>query len=163
MDSKMKRAVLIGLCGLSLGLAASGAWAQSSCGLISSISGVAAGAGATNGIAGTYLPGDTVHIAATFGTADAATFRIVGDPAGTVTLAGPLAVPGSLSFTVTGPLPAGAIGIGYFINTANGTVNIAASCSNTTAVPTLSEWSELLLVLALLAAGWIVIGRRTRT
>lgn len=162
MDSKTKRGVLIGLCGLALGLAAQTALAQTPCGAFSSISGVAAGAGATNGIPGTFTVGDTVQIGATFGTADAATFRIVGNSAGSVTLAGPLAVPGTLSYTVTGPLPAGSIGIGWFIDTANGTVNIAASCSNTTSVPTLSEWNVLLLVLALLTAGWVIIGRRTR-
>jgi hypothetical protein len=162
MDSKIKRAVLIGLCGFSLGLAASSALAQSACAAISSISGVAAGAGATNGIPGTFLPGDTVQIAATFGTADAATFRIVGNSTGSPTLAGPIAVPGTLSYSVTGPLPAGSIGIGYFIDTANGTVNIAASCTNATSVPTLAEWNVVLLALALLTAGWAVIRRRMR-
>lgn len=131
------------------------------CGQMSAISGAAAGAGATNGITGIFLPGDSVTIAATLGTATAATFRIVGEPAGVVTLAGPAAVPGTLSYTVTGPLLPPAIGIGYYIDTANGTVNITASCVNVPIqVPTTSNWA--LAVIALLLAGSTALYLRRR-
>jgi hypothetical protein len=141
--------------------AASAAWerapgglaASTDCQAISSISGTYPGTGATNGQVGTFAPGDFVTISATLGTATTATYRIVDNASGapSSTLAGPSGVPGSLSYTVTGPLPAGSIGIGFFIDSANGTVNIAASCSGAVGVvPTLSQWN--LVALAVLAA-----------
>jgi len=148
---------------LALLMAAPLAWGQqgqNSCQLMSSISGIASGAGATNGIGGTFANGDSVTITATLGTATAATFRIVGDPSGTVTLAGPAGVPATLTYTVT-VLPVGAIGIGYLIDTANGTVNISASCTNVPIfVPTTSGGVLTAMALLLAASAALYLRRR---
>jgi hypothetical protein len=48
---------------------------------------------------------------------------------GDVLFAGPTSVPGTLSYTVpSGGLPPGAIGVGFNLNYANGTVIVQASC-----------------------------------
>lgn len=139
-------------------VASGAALAQSAaCLQIPQISGTASGAGATSGIPGVFSPGERVTISATLGTATAATYRIVGEPAGAVTLAGPANVPGSLSYTVTGPLPPPSIGIGWFLDTTNGTVNITATCALAPVepVPTLSTYGLVATMLLLVAfAGW---------
>lgn len=135
------------------------------CQAISSISGSYTGTGATNGHIGTFAPGDFVTISATLGTATAASYRIVDNSTGspTSTLAGPSGVPGSLSYTVTGPLPAGAIGIGFYIDSANGSVNIAASCGGAAGpVPTLSQWNLVVLALLTALAGLGALGLSRR-
>lgn len=149
--------VLIGILVAPLASAQQG----TACGQIASISGTAGGAGDTDGIPGIFFPGDTVTITATLGTATAATFRIVGNSTGIPGLAGPAAVPATLTYTVTGGLPAGSIGIGYYIDTANGTVNITASCVNVPIqVPTTSNW--VLAAMALLLAGSTALYLRRR-
>jgi len=163
-----KAAAVAALVGAASLVPAGSAWAVSAdCLAISSISGNYPGTGATNGRVGAFAPGDFVTISATLGTATAATYRIVDNGSGlpTSTLAGPSAVPGSLSYSVTGPLPAGAQGIGFFIDSANGTVNIAASCSAAVgAVPTLSQWNlaALALLTALAGLGALGLTRRSR-
>jgi hypothetical protein len=117
-------------------------------------------AGATNGIVGTPPPGLGITMTASLGTATAGTFRIVGDPAGTVTYAGPKAIPGTLTYTTTGSLPPGAIGVGFFIDTATGgTVNITAACS-AVQVPTTSQNALIAMAALLLAIGTAVLYRR---
>jgi hypothetical protein len=122
-------------------------------------------AGATNGDFGFIGQGETVTMSATRNTATGGTFRIVGDPAGTVTLAGPSPIPGTLTYNGTGAVPPGGVGVGYFIDTAvGGTVNIAASCS-LQPVPATSPQTLLVLALLLLAAGGYAarkIGSRQR-
>jgi LPXTG-motif cell wall-anchored protein len=94
------------------------------------------------------------------GTAIGGSFRIVGDPGGTITLAGPSAIPGTLRWNGT-PLPPGSLGIGYFIDTATGgTVNLTASCT-LQSIPSLSENMLMLLGgMLLLAGGAVVLARR---
>jgi hypothetical protein len=99
------------------------------CGFIPFIGGTYS-AGGTNGIVGPFASGDHVTITVTFGTATAATFSIVGSGLGTPVLAGPSNAPGKLSYTVTGALPPGSLGIGFFIHSANGTVNVTATCGD---------------------------------
>jgi hypothetical protein len=93
------------------------------------VSGSFSGAGFTNGEFGSFAPGDLITISASLGTATTGTFRIVGDPSGAVTLGGPAGLPGVLTYAVTGPLPSGSAGIGYFIDTADGSGTISASCA----------------------------------
>jgi hypothetical protein len=99
----------------------------------------------------------------TLGTATGGTFRIVGDPAGAVTLAGPSSIPGTLRWNGV-PLPPGSVGIGYFIDAATGgTVNLTASCA-VQQIPTLSQNMLALLagVLLLVGGAAIVARRHTR-
>jgi hypothetical protein len=119
-------------------------------------------AGSTNGITGgTIGVGEIVTMTATLGTATGGTFRIVGDPAGTVTVAGPSPIPGTLKWS-GGPIPPPAIGIGYYIDTATGgTVNITASCS-LQQIPTLSENMLIVTAAGLLLLGVLVIAARRR-
>jgi hypothetical protein len=150
---------------LTLMLFAPLGWGQpapSACQQISSLSGTAPGAGSTNGVVGVFAPGDTVTITATLGTATAATFRIVGNSTGSPGLAGPAAVPATLTYTVTGPLPAGSIGIGYFIDTADGSVVIAASCVNVPIVIPTTSNGVLAAIALLLAASTALYLRRRR-
>ncbi|MBN1967162.1 MAG: hypothetical protein JW910_21085 [Anaerolineae bacterium] len=80
----------------------------------------------TNGMFGPFEAGETYTISATLGTATAATIRLVGDPGGVVTLAGPAAVP--VTFTYTMPETGQPGGIGFYIDATNGTVEIVAGC-----------------------------------
>lgn len=92
---------------------------------------------------GTFTVGDRITVTATLpaGTT-AAAFRIVGDPAGTVTLAGPANAPATLVYNVTGVLPAGSFGIGVRIDAVTGqSVNIQGSCVNIP--PVVPAWSFL--------------------
>lgn len=123
--------IIVSLLGMSLVSPAPALAASADCGQIPSISGTY-GSGDTNGWIGTFAPGDYVVMTVTLGTATTGSFRIVGSPAGTPTLAGPSPIPGTLSYTVTGPLPPGSIGIGFFIDSADGTVNVAVSCGDAT-------------------------------
>jgi hypothetical protein len=100
--------------------------ASDTCASIAGISGVY-NSGDTNGTFGTINAGEVVSVTISLGTATTGSFRIVGDPAGAITLGGPGAIPGTLTFS--GTLPSGAVGIGFFIDSANGTVIVTASCS----------------------------------
>jgi hypothetical protein len=119
--------------------------------------------GNTNGDFGTLAAGESVTMTATLGTATGGTFRIVGDPSGTNTLAGPSGIPGSLTFTSNGTLPGTSVGVGYFIDSAvGGTVNISVTsvCGGSANIPTTSQ-SNLLVLAALLAiCGAAVLIRR---
>lgn len=101
--------------------------AGGTCQSFSQISGtVTAAAGLTNGIVGPVQVGET-YVVSVAGPGTG-TFRIVGDPAGMVTYAGPANVPASLSYTVaTATPPVGAVGVGYFFTAGAGTVTITAS------------------------------------
>jgi hypothetical protein len=132
-------------------------FAQAAVDVCSQMAGLSASglvAGATNGDAPGFIgQGETVTMSATRNTATGGTFRIVADPAGAVTLAGPSPIPGTLTYAGTGAVPPGGIGIGYFIDTAvGGTVNIAVSCS-VQPVPASSPPTLLVLALLLLTIG----------
>lgn len=95
------------------------------------------------GRSGTFTVGDRITVTATLpaGTT-AAAFRIVGDPNGVVTLAGPANAPATLVYNVTGPLPAGSVGIGVFIDAVTGqSVTIQGSCVNIPSI--IPAWSFL--------------------
>ena len=124
---------------------------------------VTAAAGVTNGIVGPVQVGET-YVVSVAGPGTG-TFRIVGDPAGMVTYAGPANVPASLSYTVaTATPPMGAVGVGYFFTAGAGTVTITASCSRG-GIPSLDARGRALLGLLLAlggVAGVAYMRRRTR-
>ena len=158
---------LLALCwGVAALYLASAVWAQPApsagdvCSTINNLSQTGLIAGSTNGVVGaTLAQGEVITMTATLGTATDGTFRIVADAGGAITLAGPSPIPGTLRFGGV-PLPAGAQGIGYLIDTATGgTVNITASCA-LLAIPTLSENMVMLLGAMLLLTGAAVLVRR---
>jgi hypothetical protein len=120
-------------------------------------------AGDTNGDFGTLAAGESVTMTATLGTAGSGSFRIVGDPGGVDTLAGPASIPGTLTFVSNGALPGGSVGVGYFIDTAaGGTVDIAVKSSCVPAQVPATSVSTLALIAALitLGAGTVLVVRR---
>jgi len=82
--------------------------------------------GSTNGYYGTPQPGEQFKM--TFSGTGSGSFRIVGDPAGAVTLSGPAAAPGTLTYTAgSSPVP-GAPGIGFYFDSGEGSLTLQASC-----------------------------------
>jgi hypothetical protein len=162
-------ALLLVLAGLLLPLSqAQAAWVQpqgisGACAVFSSAVPPATGltTGSTNGEVATFNAGDYVTISATLGTATSGTFAIVSNATGTPVLSGPRSIPGTLNYLVTGPLPPGSIGIGYFIDSATGgTVNISAtSCGPEPAVPTTSRLGLFAMALALFLIGLVAVAR----
>jgi len=109
--------------------------------------------GSTNGIVGAFAPGDRVTLTVTLGTATSSSVSIVGNSTGTPVLAGPLVGAGSISYVATNALPAGSIGIGYFVNSttpAQSTVNVAMACADGPP-PVVPVWAPVTGVLAALA------------
>jgi len=116
---------------------------------------VTAAAGLTAGIIGPVQVGETYQL--TVSGPGSGTFRIVGEPTGAVTYAGPANVPASLGYTVVNATPpAGAIGVGYLFNAGAGTVTISASCTRG-GIPSLDAWSRTLLGLLLALCGVLAI------
>jgi hypothetical protein len=115
-----------------------------------------AAAGATNGVFGAPQLNDSYTISVSGpGTGS---FRIVGDGSGVVTYAGPTSVPGTLSYTVSNPVPpVGAIGIGYYFDTGSGTVTLTASCTKVSQLPSINTWGMSLMALLLAVGGAVVL------
>ena len=117
--------------------------------------------GSTSGVLGSFAPGDHVTLTVALITATTSSVGIVGSPAGTPVLAGPLIGAGSISYDVTGPLPAGAGGIGFFVNSvspSDTTITVSMSC--TEGVPV---WPPVMFALAavtMLGAGVLSLRRR---
>lgn len=121
--------------------------------------------GGTNGQVGTFLPGDTVSLTVALGTATTSNVTIVGNGNGTPVLAGPLVGAGTISYNVTGALPSGSVGIGFFVNStapANGTVNVTISCKDAPVapVPVWSSISMMTVTMGLLGFGLLRLRRR---
>lgn len=120
---------------------------------------ITAGAGATNGQFGTPAVGETYTLSVSGpGTG---VFRLVGDPAGAVTYAGPANVPASISYTVTNATPpVGAVGMGYYFDSGSGSVTITATCA-LAPVPTTNTLGGALLGMLLVLCGgaWFVAVR----
>lgn len=101
------------------------------CNLFSSLSDTVSGYnGATAGIEGTPFPGETFTLVVTLEPQASSNIALVGDDDGDPILDGPADAPVTLSYTVPeGGLPAGSIGVGYYMFAGNeGNVNIVASC-----------------------------------
>jgi len=120
--------------------------------------------GSTDGLPATFSTGAFITISATLGTATAGSFSIVGNGSGSPVLSGPTAIPGTLSYLVTGPLPAGSIGIGYYIDSATGgTVNISAtSCVQEVSLPATNRTGLFTLAFLLCLFGLVAV-RKTRS
>ena len=119
-------------------------------------------AGNTSGEGGSFAAGESLTMTATLGTATGGTFRIVGDPGGVNTLAGPSSIPGTLTFVSSGALPGSSIGVGYFIDNAfGGTVDITVrSFCVPVPVPATSITTLPLLALLLGLGSVIILIRR---
>jgi len=118
------------------------------------------GAGATNGTYGTPLPGERFTVS--FSGSGTGSFRVVGDPSGTVTLAGPANAPGTLTYIAGGSAMSGAVGVGFYFDSGSGTLTLQASCSGTTHPAPALGTRALTLLGALLALAGAVSVRRSR-
>jgi hypothetical protein len=125
-------------------------------------------AGDTNGYYPTVSAGDVFTFTMapqSPGAATAASWRIVSDGSGdpSSTLAGGGTVSSTLTYTVTAP---GNMGVGFYVDSINGTARITGSCSPSgrtvaaTAVPTLSEWGLILTGVMLAGIGFAALRRR---
>lgn len=122
---------------------------------------------ATGGSAGAPLPGETYTVTITGGNGS---FSIVGDGNGATTYAGPVAMPGTLTWTATaGNINPAALGVGFYVNSVapgqDATLTVTASCTAGAAVasvpvPVDARWALALLGLLLAAAGAVVVRRR---
>lgn len=133
--------------------APNGTLPRNTCAGFSSLSSTfTAAAGATNGILGLPQVNDSYTVSVSGpGTGS---FRIVGDGIGTVTYAGPTGAPGTLTYTVSNPVPpVGAIGIGYYFDSGSGTVTLTASCSTVSQLPSINPWGMSLMALVLAVGG----------
>jgi hypothetical protein len=131
------------------------------CASFSTLSGdYAVGPGATNGVYGTPDPGEKFTV--TFSGSGSGSFRIVGDPGGTVTLSGPANAPGTLTYIVGGS-PTGAPGVGFYFDSGSGSLTLQASCLSPTTRPAPALGARALALLgALLALAGIGFARRSR-
>ncbi len=113
-------------------------------------------AGKTDGIVGLPQVNDTYTISVSGpGTGS---FRIVGDGAGVVTYAGPTSVPGTLSYTVSNPVPpVGAAGVGFYFDSGSGTVTLTATCSTVSQLPSINTWGMSLMALLLAVGGGVAL------
>ena len=80
----------------------------------------------TEGALGTVAVGEVYTISVTG--SGTGTFRMVADPSGTITLAGPASVPATLTYTVNTAAPQQSQGVGYYFDSLSGTVTVNASC-----------------------------------
>lgn len=114
----------------------------------------------TNGIFGTPQAGERFRF--TFSGAGSGSFRIVGDPGGVVTLAGPTAAPGTLVYTAGTTFPSNAVGVGFFFDSGQGIVTLSASClANARPAPALGA-PALALLGGLIALAGACLARRRR-
>ena len=82
--------------------------------------------GATAGLQGTPFAGEVFKITASG--PGSGIFRIVPDPTGSMTLAGPASVPATLTYTVP-TNPTTGFGVGFYFDSGSGTVSVTASCT----------------------------------
>ena len=171
MGKRLMMPVLAGMLIASSAALASSQWksgtrpaAPTASNVCNSFSGISrtftAVAGATNGIPGTPLVGET-YVVSVSGPGSGS-FRIVGDSGGVITYAGPASVPASLSFTVTVPPSPTAEGVGFYFDSGSGSVTLVASCTAAaTAAPAIGMWgmAALCALLALVGAGFVATKR----
>ena len=151
---------------------AAGAWtaapslaASASCNQLNSFGTATGTDGSTNGQPGAFQLGDRVTLTVTLGTATTSNVTIVGNSTGTPVLAGPLIGAGTISYDVPAVLPAGSIGIGYFVNSTTptqSTVNVTIACADgpSRAVPVWAPLTGVIAALGLLGFGVARLRRR---
>jgi hypothetical protein len=97
----------------------------------------------TNQTAGAFGPFESAIYTFTFTEVEpgtGATVRLVADPSGAPTLAKPISVPGSMSFSMSGDPADQPPGLGYFFDSGNeGLVNISVSCAFAGCMPEIPE------------------------
>jgi hypothetical protein len=118
------------------------------------------GAGATNGTYGTPLPGERFTVS--FSGSGTGSFRVVGDPGGTVTLSGPATAPGTLTYIAGGSPVSGAVGVGFYFDSGSGTLTLQASCLGTMHPAPALGTRGFAVLSALLALAGAVSVRRSR-
>jgi hypothetical protein len=134
---------------------------SSACATFSILSGdYSVGPGSTNGVYGAPQPGERFTL--TFSGEGAGSFRVVGDPAGSVTLSGPANAPGTLTYTAGGSFPGGAIGVGFYFDSGSGSQTLQASCVPPTKPAPALGGRGLALLGGLLALAGLVFARRSR-
>lgn len=127
-----------------------------------SISGEVTGPGDTSGNYGDVTAGDTFTFTATGG--GTGTWRIVGDPGGSITYASGGVFPGTLTYQVTAD--ALDVGVGYYVDTYTGeSSTISSTCGDgpTVGVPSMSSWSLILMVFLLGVVGFSLYRRKQAT
>ena len=160
MPRHVKKCCLSGSLALLLALAASTAMGQAPATCANySINNTVSAAGDTNGSFPNVIPGDRFTFTMTPGTATSASWRIVGNSSGVPTYVPGGTVSSTLTYTVTAP--ASGFGIGYLVDSINGTATITASCVHeAVAVPTQSQWGLAIMSLALALATALTLRRR---
>jgi len=123
-----------------------------------SISGSVVAAGDTNGTYGPFTDEDSFTFTATGN--GTGTWRIVGDPSGVQTLASGGTFPGTLTFQV--PLGQTQDGVGFYVDSYTGEGDtISGTCNGVSrAIPTLSNWSKVLMLVLLGSIGFAVFRRK---
>ena len=120
-----------------------------------------AAAGSTNGYYGTAQPGEQFTM--TFSGTGTGSFRIVGNPAGTITLSGPGPAPGTLTYTEGSSPAPGAQGIGFYFDSGEGSLTLQASCRSPITHPAPALGARGLALLAgLLVLVGVSFARRVR-
>ena len=112
------------------------------------VSGAVSGPGSTNGNFGDVLAGDTFTFTATGN--GTGTWRIVGDPEGTITYASGGVFPRTLTYTF--PADETGVGIGFYVDTYTGdgdTISGVCGDGEATGVPTMTSWSQILMIALL--------------
>lgn len=126
------------------------------------ISGQVTQANDTNGSYGSFAVGDTFTFIATGN--GTGTWRVVGDPEGSITYASGGAFPGTLIYTIPAGQSADGIGMGFYVDSYTGEGDtITGSCGEPSrSVPALGFWTRMLLVLSLGLAALAVFRRKQR-
>lgn len=118
--------------------------------------------GNTNGDYGTWNPGDTFTFTATGN--GTGSWRIVGDPSGSITYVSGGTFPGTLSLVV----PGGGIGdgVGFYVDSYTGegdTITGTCGMAQAAPIPASSQWNRILLILLLGLVGLAAFRRRSMT
>jgi hypothetical protein len=116
--------------------------------------------GSTGGDYGAPQAGERFTV--TFSGSGSGSFRMVGDPGGTVTLSGPTNAPGTLTYIAGGSPVSGAVGVGFYFDSGSGSLTLQASCTFTTHPAPALGARGLALLGALLALAGMATSRRSR-
>ncbi|MBX3080121.1 MAG: hypothetical protein KF716_00715 [Anaerolineae bacterium] len=103
---------------------------SSACSFYGAIGGPVTVAGDTNGNFGPFEAGETYTFTMTANAGSSITWRVVADPGGATTLAGPVVTTGTSTLTYTMPASGQPGGIGFYVDAVTGTGgSVATSCN----------------------------------